>query len=117
MGTAAEVAALAAMAATLKPLVATSSAGGDQITVYDPRFAAAEPVAFELAGAGRLLPTNGDPTVLLTLLNNPGRDAVPRLQGVTTESIPFCLHHWVPGRRLNQRRLDRDLFVWLLEGP
>jgi hypothetical protein len=118
MGTAAEVAALAAMAATLKPLAAIASADGNLITVYDPRFATAEPLAFGLAGAGRLLPTNGDPTVLLMQLNNPGRDAVlPRLQGVTTESIPFCLHQWVPGRRFNQRRLDRDLFVWRLEGP
>ena len=118
MGTAAEVAALATMATTLKPLVTITSAVGDQITVYDPRFAAAEPLAFELAGAGRLLPTNGDPTVLLMQLNNRGPDAVlPRLQGVTTESIPFCLHQWIPGRRLSQRRLDRDLFVWLLEGP
>jgi hypothetical protein len=118
IGTAAEVAALAAVATTLKPLAAIASAVGDQITVYDPRFAAAEPLAFELAGAGRLLPINGDPTMLFTLLENPGRNAVPpRLQGVTTESIPFCLHQWVPGRRLNQRRLDRDLFIWLLEGP
>ena len=118
MGAAAEVAALAALVPTLKPLVAIASAVGEQITVYDPRFAAAEPLAFELAGAGRLLPTHGDPTMLLRLLKNPGRDAVPpRLQGVTTESIPFCLQQWVPGRRLSQRRLDRDLFVWLLEGP
>jgi hypothetical protein len=118
MGTAAEVAALAAVATTLRPLVTIASAVGDQITMYDPRFAAAKPLAFALAGAGRLLPVNGDPTMLLTLLRNPGRDVVPpRLQGVTTESIPFCLQQWLPGRRLSQRRLDRDLFIWLLEGP
>jgi len=117
MGTAAEATALGALALALKPLAAIACADDLTLTVYDPRFPAAEPTARRLAGVGRLLRTHGDPTSLLvhwTALQ-PGFPP-PRLQGVTTESIPFCLEQCRPGSRLRQERLDRDLFVWHIEG-
>ena len=38
-----------------------------------------------------------------------------RLQGVTTESVPFCLQQLAPRARVTQRRVDRDLFIWTFE--
>jgi hypothetical protein len=41
-----------------------------------------------------------------------------QLQGVTTETIPFCLKQHMGHDRIvsfESRRLDRDLFAWSLE--
>ncbi len=115
IGASAEAALLCTLAATLKPLTAFAVDEGAITTLYDPRFPEARSRALELAGAGRLCPTGGDPTelVLQALQDRPAN--ARRLQGVTTESVPFCLRLFAPHAQLKQRRIDRDLFEWSLE--
>jgi len=90
----------------------------DVRTFYDPRFPRSRDLADALPGAPPLYAVSGDPSHLLAHI--PGgrpRTRDLRLQGVTTETVPFCLeqlarrHHEV---RFESRRLDRDLFVWTL---
>ncbi len=87
-------------------------------TFYDPRLRASKELAGALPGASQLQAVFGDPAPLLSRLMPALRDARPlRLQGVTTESIPFCLEQLSraqPEARLQSRRLDRDLFAWSL---
>lgn len=110
IGVTADAAMLGVLAATFKPLAAFAGEGGSTTTFYDPRFPAARTRALELAGTGPLRAINGDPTdaVLQNL-------RAMRLQGVTTESVPFCLRQCAPHARLRQRRIDRDLFEWHFE--
>jgi hypothetical protein len=109
-------------ALTLSRFVAASAllpqATGEVRTFYDPRFPSSRQLARALPGAAQLLAVHSDPSQLLARMTP---DAVGvrevRWQGVTTESIPFCLeqlarrHH---DARLESRRLNRDLFVWSL---
>lgn len=91
----------------------------DIATFYDPRFPISRSLAGALPGASQLQAVEGDPSRLLTQItaDSSGRQR-KRLQGVTTEAVPFCLeqmarrHHEV---RFESQRLDRDLFGWSLE--
>jgi hypothetical protein len=91
------------------------------VTFYDPRFPRSRQLAGALPDASRLRAVRGDPSQLLAQLA-PGAMVArgTRWQGVTTETIPFCLeltarrHHDV---HLESRRLDRDLFAWALSMP
>jgi len=117
MSATADATVLATLAGALKPLTALAADGGPTLTLYDPRFAAARPLALALAGPQSLCATGGDPTELVLEFADGKFGRTPaRLQGVTTESVPFCLQQLIPGARLIQRRADRDLFVWTLEG-
>jgi hypothetical protein len=86
-------------------------------TFYDPRFPAARRRALLLPGRLLLRSIRGDPTAVLGLVSGARGTGLRRLQGVTTESIPFCLREFAGrgrGVRLDCRRVDRDLFVWTL---
>jgi len=86
-------------------------------TFFDPRFPASRLHARALPGRPQLRPIHGDPTPILGLVSGARAGGSRRLQGVTTESIPFCLREFAgrgPGVRLDCRRVDRDLFVWAL---
>ena len=116
LGRTAELALLSTLAGALQPLATLAAEGSADATLYDPRFPAARTLALELAGHGRVLATDGDATVRVRQWA--GRNAaevLQRLQGVTTESLPFCLQQLAPQGRLTQRRVDRDLFVWTFE--
>ena len=116
LGRTADVALLSALAGALQPLATLAAEGSADATLYDPRFPAARTLALELAVHGRLLATDGDATALVRQwADRSAGDAIPRLQGVTTESLPFCLQQLAPQGRLTQRRVDRDLFVWTFE--
>jgi hypothetical protein len=117
-----------AVAGTLGPAAVSATAGvGDTasavatqpatLTFYDPRFPVSRRRARALPGRPRLRPIQGDPTALMALVAEARAGGVRRLQGVTTESIPFCLKEYAGrgrGVRLECRRVDRDLFVWTL---
>lgn len=92
---------------------------GEHLTFFDARFPHAEPLAAALPGAGQLQSVRGDPSGLIgRIAGHDSRAGSLRLQGVTTESIPFCLeqfartHHEVA---FESRRVDRDLFIWSLQ--
>jgi hypothetical protein len=127
---AAGTAMLATLARTLAPAPAAAAsrkptpAGLSDLTgmtLYDPRFANARAVAARL-GRGSRYAIHGDATDVALHLAARQRaasgqaPAALRIHGVTTEAVPFCLAALVPGSRLAQRRIDRDLFVWTLEG-
>jgi hypothetical protein len=116
LGRTADVALLSALAGALEPLATLAAQGTPGATLYDRRFPAARVLALELARAGPVQATDGDATAFVSewadLVTG---DSLPRLQGVTTESVPFCLQQLVPQGRLTQRRVDRDLFVWTFE--
>lgn len=98
----------AASAAALQPAT---------LTFYDPRFPVSRLRARALPGRPQLRPIQGDPTALLALVAGARAGGARRLQGVTTESIPFCLKEFAGrgrGVRLECRRVDRDLFAWTL---
>jgi hypothetical protein len=108
-----------ALGGTLRPGTATaaSAAEAPTLTFYDPRFPVSRLRARALPGRPQLRPIQGDPTALLALVTQARAGGVRRLQGVTTESIPFCLSEFAgrgPGVRLDCRRMDRDLFTWTL---
>jgi hypothetical protein len=90
----------------------------DIVTFYDPRFSRSRPLARMLSGASRLCVIGGDASPLLAQIASGGPWGHGlRLQGVTTESIPFCLEQFARRRhvvRIETRRLDRDLFTWTL---
>jgi len=91
---------------------------GQIVTFHDPRFPRSRRLARALPGAIRLRPIHGDPSNLLTRIASgcPGRQPW-RLQGVTTETIPFCLEQFARGYHVvhfENRRIDRDLFAWSL---
>ncbi len=88
------------------------------LTFFDPRFPHSRPLAFAMARGGALQPIGGDPSHLLPAVSAARAAPAPlRLQGITTETVPFCLElscrscHEVS---FASRRLDRDLFEWTL---
>lgn len=90
-------------------------------TFHDARFAEARRLASALPGADTVQAIGADMTHLLGFLHPDRlRDGGFRLQGVTTETVPFCLEHALPrhaGLRVESVRLDRDLFAWSLVIP
>lgn len=125
LATGVQATAALAVAGTLGPAAADAAGGvaiGPELqpptpTFYDSRFPAARRRARALAGRPRLQAIQGDPTAALALVSSARAGGVLRLQGVTTETIPFCLREFAgrgPGVRLECRRVDRDLFVWTL---
>ncbi len=86
-------------------------------TLYDPRFTDARPLAAKMASGGPLAAVGADVTPLLAPFGHgPDRGAMT-IQGVTTETLPFCLHQALGRGRvadLRQHRLDQDLFAWSL---
>jgi len=92
--------------------------GGKPVTFYDPRFPRSRQLARELPGVTRLRAVRSDPSHLLAQIASGG--ARPRgwyLQGVTTETVPFCLEQFARSYHdvhLESRRIDRDLFAWSL---
>jgi hypothetical protein len=88
------------------------------MTYYDPRFPLAQPLARTLPRASGLLAVGGDASHLVAQISNRRERAGLRLQGVTTETIPFCLEQSARRDRdmhFESRRLNRDLFAWSLE--
>ncbi|MCC7461731.1 MAG: hypothetical protein IT480_04625 [Gammaproteobacteria bacterium] len=127
LATGMQVTAALAIAGTLAPGPATAGAADGATagveaysptpTFYDPRFPVSRLRARALPGRPQLRPIRGDPTAALALVSEARAGGVRRLQGVTTESIPFCLHEFAgrgPGVQLDCQRVDRDLFVWTL---
>jgi hypothetical protein len=97
---------------------ARSAHTGDIVTFYDPRFPQARPLARTLPRASVLLAVGGDPSRLVAQIANRRERAGLRLQGVTTETIPFCLEQCIRrdrNVRFESRRLNGDLFAWSLE--
>jgi hypothetical protein len=88
-------------------------------TFFDPRFPASRTLAARLPGASQLLAAHGDPSRLLAqILGTTNVNRSRRLQGVTTETLPFCLEQMARRQhdvRFENQRLDRDLFVWSLK--
>src|SRR5260370_41967641 len=87
------------------------------LTFYDPRFPKSRRLARALPDVSRLHTVQGDPSRLLAHIVSVGPQGRGlRLQGVTTESIPFCLELFARSHHayLESRRLDRDLFAWSL---
>jgi hypothetical protein len=106
-----------AVAGVLQPGTASAAEAPAIPTFYDPRFPVSRRRARALPGRPQLRPIHGDPTAALALVAGARASGQRRLQGVTTESIPFCLREFAgrgPGVRLDCRRVDRDLFVWTL---
>jgi hypothetical protein len=107
--------ALGGQLASAEPLAAELA---DTVTYYDPRFPHSWPLARALSRASGLYAIGGDASPLLAEIASGGpRRSGLRLQGVTTESIPFCLEQFARRGhdvRLESRRLDRDLFTWTL---
>lgn len=112
LGVSADAAVLAAVAGALKPLGVMAGEDAATVTFYDPRFAASLELARSLGPGSVPRPAGTDPTDLVLQLV---RAPAARLQGVTPESVPFCLAQLLPGARLTQQRVDRDLFIWTLE--
>lgn len=89
-------------------------------TFYDPRFDQSVILARALPGTSKLQPITGDPSTIL--MPRPsgefGHNDAIRMQGVTTETVPFCLEHLSRSYhrqvRLRTCRLNRDLFAWSL---
>ena len=125
LATGVQATAALAVAGALGPTAAgatsETAAGADAqlatLTFYDPRFPASRLRARALPGRPQLRPIHGDPTAVLGLVSGARASGLRRLQGVTTESIPFCLREFAgrgPGIKLESRRVDRDLFAWTL---
>lgn len=127
LATGVQASAALAVAGTLGPAAASAAGAGDAasaaealpatLTFYDPRFPVSRLRARALPGRPQLRPIQGDPGALLALVTEARAGGVRRLQGVTTESIPFCLKEFAGrgrGVRLECRRMDRDLFAWTL---
>jgi hypothetical protein len=116
MGASADAAVLAVLTCTLTRPTRSAAEGEGGITLFDPRFSASKPLAAKLAGSEDLRAIGGDVTSFVPKLVDASFRGHPlRIQGVTTESVPFCLRQLIPSGRLTQSRVDRDLFAWTLE--
>ena len=96
---------------------AATTAGGIP-TLYDGRLPQSRALAAALPGAALPQLVTADPSQLLTGLEIDSASQRVILQGVTPESVPFCLEHLI--RRngnacVRSRRLERDLFAWSLQ--
>jgi hypothetical protein len=97
----------------LRPPSAIAETKPCRRTFYDGRFDRAHMLARRLSNGGPLESVYGDATdIALWLRAELARGAAPRIQGITTESVPFCLSHFNPHLTLRSQRIDRDLFVW-----
>ena len=114
IGASADAALIASVAGALQPLTAVADAPNSTVTLYDARFDAAAGLARSLAGDAPLQAAGTDPTDLVLHLAGTAPGAL-RLQGVTTEAVPFCLRQLLPDARYTERRVDRDLFIWTLD--
>jgi hypothetical protein len=88
-------------------------------TFFEPRFPTSRTLAVTLPGASQLLVATGDPSHLLAKILGSGTlDRPKRIQGVTTETLPFCLEQLARRQHevhFESQRLDRDLFAWSLQ--
>lgn len=93
----------------------------DVRTYFDARFPRSLQLAGLLPDRGVVAAVGGDPSFLMAQVNDAtARRRGLRLQGVTTESVPFCLEQLVrdlPGVRIVSRRIDQDLFEWSINLP
>jgi hypothetical protein len=104
---------LASDAGLIFPLPETAD-----LTLFDPRFPHARALVLQIARGGRVLPIAGDPTdTALWFQSRAATRARTCIQGVTPESVPFCLRQIVPHAPLSIRRIDRDLFAWAVRLP
>jgi len=107
-----------ALAGLLGSTGALAGAAANIMTLYDPRFPRSRSLASALPHAVQLLAVRGDPSPLLAQIGfGANRRSGVHLQGVTTESIPFCLEQFVCRDReviCGRQRLDCDLFAWSL---
>ena len=96
----------------LASIPAAAAAAAD-LTVFDRRFPGAAALALRLAHGKAAVPISGDATELALWLQAQARcGSRASIQGVTPESVPFCLQQVAPRARLSVRRVDRDLFEW-----
>lgn len=91
--------------------------GSAELTLFDHRYDRARDLALQIANGGPLQAMGADPTEIALWLASRARSGRTRIQGVTTESVPFCLRHMNPRARLELNRIDRDLFTWVLRSP
>ena len=116
IGASADTALLATVAGALKPLAAMADLPTATVTLYDPRFESAHELARDLAGGAPLQAAAHDPTDLVLQHLAAAESGAPlRLQGVTADTVPFCLRQLLPDARFTERRIDQDLFIWTLE--
>lgn len=116
IGATADASLIATVAGVLKPLSAMADSPNARVTIFDPRFAAAEPMARTLAAGAPITAATQDPTDLVLQYVAATEAGAPlRLQGVTTDTVPFCLRQLLPDAAFTERRLDGDLFHWTLE--
>jgi hypothetical protein len=100
------------------PRPGTLLPGTADITVFDRRFEHARELALRIAGGGFVQPIAGDATELALWFHSRALSRPRmRVQGVTAESVPFCLGQLVPHAQLAIRRIDRDLFAWAIRLP
>lgn len=91
----------------------TLPADSAAVTFFDHRFEHAREIATKLAAGGRLEAVNGDPSDFATWMQSQSLKASrPRIQGVTAESVLFCVRQLNPRKQISITRIDRDLFVW-----
>jgi hypothetical protein len=116
IGATADAGLIATVAGALKPLAAMAGSPGATVTLFDPRFETAQSLARDLAGGAPLQAATQDPTdLVLQYVAAADAGAPLRLQGVTTDTVPFCLRQLLPDATFTERRVDRDLFIWTLE--
>jgi hypothetical protein len=118
VGTATAAGALIA-AGSPTPAPAVQGPQALRITFYDHRFAGALEEAQARAGGAAVTPVGGDVTDLLAGLLTQARQTAGSpgvvIQGITAESVPFCLEPMLRGAGFGPvvtARLSRDLFHW-----
>lgn len=91
---------------------------GNLVSLYDARFPLSRHLACTLLRAPRLQGVRGDASPLLArIASRAASRHLLSLQGVTTETVPFCLERFARSYGdvvFNSWRWDRDLFVWSL---
>mgnify|MGYP003348099440 CR=1 FL=1 len=110
----------AAAAVTVTTSGTTEPRRPSVLTFFDPRFGASSSLARALPAAGPLVAVESEIGHLVAIDWQALADGTLRLQGVTTEIVPFCLEHAIPrhaGLRARVERVDRDLFSWSLGSP
>jgi hypothetical protein len=88
------------------------------LTLFDRRFPHARELALRIATGELIQPIAGDATdTALWFQSRVATRSRTCIQGVTPESVPFCLRQIVPHAPLSIRRIDRDLFTWAIRLP